>query len=95
MTQPEFMTPEEVADRVRVTRRAVYDWLKDGKLKGYRAGSRWRIRPADLDAFLQVGEGKLEESAEENAPAASPGPAPVATPVRKLSQPSRAGKRRR
>jgi excisionase family DNA binding protein len=51
-----FYTPEEVAEELRVTRRAVYGWLKDGRLPGYRAGNRWRIDPADVQAFLQAGQ---------------------------------------
>jgi excisionase family DNA binding protein len=51
-----FYTPEEVAEELRVTRRAVYGWLKDGRLPGYRAGNRWRIDPADAQAFLRVGQ---------------------------------------
>lgn len=51
-----FYTPEEVAEELRVTRRAVYGWLKDGRLPGYRAGNRWRIDPADVHAFLQAGQ---------------------------------------
>jgi excisionase family DNA binding protein len=50
-----FYTPEEVARELRVTRRAVYGWLASGRLPGYRAGSRWRIRPEDVGAFLQRG----------------------------------------
>lgn len=51
---PKFYTPEEVAEELRVTRRAVYGWLKNGRLPGYRAGNRWRILPADMQAFLQA-----------------------------------------
>ncbi len=47
-----YLTPEEVADQVRVTRRTVYEWLRQGRLQGLRAGRWWRIRPADLEAFL-------------------------------------------
>jgi excisionase family DNA binding protein len=47
-----LLTPEEVAARLRVTRRTVYAWLKIGRMRGLRAGKGWRIRPADLDAFL-------------------------------------------
>ena len=33
-----YLTPEEVADQLRVSRRTVYGWLKLGKLRGLRAG---------------------------------------------------------
>jgi excisionase family DNA binding protein len=48
-----YYTPEEVAQELRVTRRTVYDWLTTGRLRGMRAGSRWRIRPEDVERFLQ------------------------------------------
>jgi excisionase family DNA binding protein len=36
-----------------VTDRAVYNWLADGTLKGYRLGSRAvRIKRADVDGLL-------------------------------------------
>lgn len=59
-------TPEEVADALRVTRRSVYEWLKSGRLRGLRAGNRWRIRGEDVDAFTQVAESaSVAETHEE------------------------------
>jgi excisionase family DNA binding protein len=52
-TEGQLLTPEEVAERLRVSRPTVYAWLKMGRLQGLRAGKVWRIRPADLEAFLQ------------------------------------------
>ena len=60
-----LLTPEEVAARLRVTRRTVYAWLKIGRLRGLRAGKGWRIRPQDLEAFLlppAAWEQRLDES---------------------------------
>lgn len=51
----ELLTPEEVAAEVRVTRRTVYEWLRNGKLPGLRAGRWWRVRREDLEAFLRSG----------------------------------------
>lgn len=51
--EDQLLTPEEVADHLRVSRPTVYAWLKMGRLRGLRAGRVWRIRRADLDAFLQ------------------------------------------
>ena len=63
--EPALLTPEEVATRLRVTRRTVYAWLKIGRLRGLRAGKGWRIRPADLEAFLlpsAAWEARLDDS---------------------------------
>lgn len=61
----ELLTPEEVASRLRVTRRTIYTWLKLGRMRGVRAGKLWRIRPSDLEAFLMPAaawEERLDES---------------------------------
>jgi excisionase family DNA binding protein len=49
----ELYTPEEIASRLKVTRRTVYQWLKDGHLQAMKVGKGWRISPAQLEAFAQ------------------------------------------
>jgi excisionase family DNA binding protein len=52
-----YYTPKEVARELRVTERTVYEWLTTGRLRGMRAGTRWRIRPEELEAFMQTKHG--------------------------------------
>ena len=42
-SEPMYLTPEEVAEILRVDRRTVYEWLRSGKLKAIRFGRTWRI----------------------------------------------------
>ncbi len=49
-----LLTPEEVAERLRVTRPTVYTWLKKGRLRGLRAGKAWRVRTEDLETFMRA-----------------------------------------
>jgi excisionase family DNA binding protein len=53
--EPEFLTVAEVAQRLRVDQESVRRWLRTRQLPGVNLGRRagWRIRPADLDAFLK------------------------------------------
>jgi excisionase family DNA binding protein len=53
MTIPILYTPEEISEKLKVTRRSVYEWLLKGRLRGLRAGDTWRISEADLMAFLE------------------------------------------
>jgi excisionase family DNA binding protein len=53
MTIPILYTPEEIAEKLKVTRRSVYEWLLKGKLRGLRAGDTWRIAEQDLMDFLE------------------------------------------
>ena len=46
---PRFLTPEEVADLLRVSRRTVYNWLRSGQLPALRIGKVWRIRREDIE----------------------------------------------
>jgi excisionase family DNA binding protein len=52
---PKYYTPEEVAQELRVTRRSLYEWLKTGRLRGVLVGRGWRIRPEDVERFVQRG----------------------------------------
>jgi excisionase family DNA binding protein len=53
MALPTLYTPAEVADKLKVNRRSVYQWLNSRRLKGLKAGQSWRITEEDLIAFMQ------------------------------------------
>jgi excisionase family DNA binding protein len=49
----EFLTAEEVADRLGVHRVTVYRWAREGALTAVKLGHRVvRFRPDDVDAFI-------------------------------------------
>ena len=52
---PEFelLTCEEAAAFLRVHERTVGRLLKSGQLRGVKVGRQWRIRRADLEAFVR------------------------------------------
>lgn len=45
----------EVIEILGVTRRTLYNWIKDGKIKAIKAGQQWRITQEALEDFLQTG----------------------------------------
>ena len=51
LMQPIY-TPEEIADKLKTTRRTVYRWIDNGDLKAFKAGKMWRITRVDLEEFL-------------------------------------------
>ena len=55
-TQKRLLTPAEVATRLNVSLVTVGRWLREGKLKGVKAGRQWRVRESDLEAFLKGDE---------------------------------------
>ena len=52
MALPTFYTPSEVAGKLKVSRRSVYQWLTSGQLSGLKAGQNWRITEEALIAFM-------------------------------------------
>lgn len=50
--EPEIMTPEEVADYLRLNRETVYRTLRRGQLPGIKVGSQWRVSRSALNKAL-------------------------------------------
>jgi excisionase family DNA binding protein len=43
---------EETAERLGVSKYTVSDWIKAGRLKGFKIGKFWRVKESDLQAFI-------------------------------------------
>jgi len=50
---PEILTPQEVADYLRVDKETVYRMIRDGRLVALRMGRGYRINKGDFEAFLR------------------------------------------
>lgn len=48
-------TLEELTELLHVTRRSLYNYIKDGKLKAVKIGREWRVTEETLEAFLHTG----------------------------------------
>jgi excisionase family DNA binding protein len=69
-TDERLLSLEDVANRLQVSDQSVRRWIKAGKLTAYKPGLEWRIRPSDLEDFLQARsypkvQAPLPESSEE------------------------------
>lgn len=53
-------TPPEVAAILKVTVPTILNYLKAGKMKGFKAANKWRIREVDLVEFMKKG-GVMDE----------------------------------
>jgi excisionase family DNA binding protein len=51
-----YATLPEVAERLKVSRRTVYRWIKNGDLKAYQFGREYRITEGALKEFLEAHE---------------------------------------
>ena len=50
----DLLTAEQAAAILQLSPKTVKDWLRAGKLTGCKIGRFWRIKPADLEAFIQA-----------------------------------------
>ena len=51
---PEFLTIEEVAGRLKVKEKTVRDWILRGTLEAYKIGKEWRIRRDHFDEAMEA-----------------------------------------
>jgi excisionase family DNA binding protein len=52
----EFLSPEEVGERLGVSVYTVRRWIKTGRLRAFRPGKEYRIQESDLEEFLRARE---------------------------------------
>lgn len=55
MAELKVYTIDEVVDLLHVTKRSVYSYIKDGKLKAVKVGKYWRVTQENLEDFLSKG----------------------------------------
>ena len=48
----ELMTIDDLADYLKVTRRTIYDWLKNNKIPAIKLVGQWRFKRDKIDAWL-------------------------------------------
>jgi excisionase family DNA binding protein len=57
MEEPEYLTPEQAAQKLQLHPKTVRRLLNEGKLPGQRIGGRhWRISAAALRAYIEGGK---------------------------------------
>jgi len=50
----EVYTLDEVQALMQVTRRTLYNWIRSGKLKSFKAGREWRVTKEALAEFIET-----------------------------------------
>lgn len=53
MNEIKLYTIDEVVEILKVTRRTVYAYIKDGKLEAVKVGRYWRVKAEALETFLR------------------------------------------
>ncbi len=56
--ESEWLTVEEVAQYLKVSKTTVYRWTEEGRLKKYKAGRFNRYKKSDVDQVMEAGQGE-------------------------------------
>ncbi len=54
MVISELMTIEDLAAYLKVTRRTIYEWLKQNKIPAVKLVGQWRFQREKIDAWLDI-----------------------------------------
>jgi excisionase family DNA binding protein len=65
---PTFYTPEEIAGKLKVSRRSVYHWITSGRLSGVKVGQYWRVSEEDLLGFMKGQGSRPDRLHREGSP---------------------------
>ncbi len=52
----ELLTPQEVAQKLKIDMSTVYRWIREGRLKAVKIGHFWRISESELNRLLKGDE---------------------------------------
>ncbi|MGI5835345.1 MAG: helix-turn-helix domain-containing protein [Chloroflexota bacterium] len=64
----ELLTPQQIASMLQISVGTVLRLLRSGRLRGVKLGRHWRVRPADLDLYLNGSIAKPSSAPVEPAP---------------------------
>lgn len=65
----ELLTPQQVASRLQVSVGMVLRLLRNSRLRGVKLGRHWRVRPADLEAYIEGSTARLRNTSIEETSA--------------------------
>ncbi len=67
MQHDEMLTPNEVADYLRVPVRTVWRWCRNRTLPAVKIGKYWRISREELSGFIEAKGNKPLETGERTS----------------------------
>lgn len=59
LLEQETYTTEELANLLGVTTRTIRNYLREGKIKGYKIGGKWQFYKQDIEEYIQGQKSEL------------------------------------
>ncbi len=63
-----WMSVEEIAEYLGVSRDSVYNWVTQGKMPGHKVGRQWKFKKDEIDEWVRSGGSADNESAKIKQP---------------------------
>lgn len=67
--QDRWLSVEEIADHLGVSKETIYRWQERGKIPAHRVGKQWRFKTEEINEWVRHGEasdGSSTRSAANN-----------------------------
>ena len=64
MTDDRWLSAEEIAEYLGVSKDSVYSWIASKGMPGHRIGKKWRFKRSEVDAW--VVSGRAAEPGQES-----------------------------
>ena len=61
MTGDRWLSVEEIADHLGVTKDSVYRWIEKRGLPGHKVGKLWKFKKVEVDAWVRSGHARHHE----------------------------------
>jgi excisionase family DNA binding protein len=52
INMPEIYTPEEIAEKLKVSEQTIRRYLREGKMEGFKIGNNWRVKEQSFFDFI-------------------------------------------
>jgi excisionase family DNA binding protein len=68
VSNDEIITVRELAEYLKIAEKTAYRFVSEGKVPGFKVGSAWRFRKAEVDRWIKEQELSNKKSDGGNAP---------------------------
>lgn len=63
-----WLSVEEIAEHLGVSKETIYRWLKKGKVPAHRIGKLWKFKPTEVDQWVMSGGARDEHNGSDASP---------------------------
>jgi excisionase family DNA binding protein len=64
MTDDRWLSVEEIAEHIGVTKDSIYRWIEKRGLPAHKVGKLWKFKKDEVDAWVRSGQGRDDDERE-------------------------------